>query len=494
MKAKIGINLKRAIDKIDERLYSSFIEHMGRSVYHGIYEPTHPTADENGFRQDVMELVAPLNIPLIRYPGGNFVSAYDWEGGVGPKEQRKAVLDPAWRQTEPNEVGTDEFHIWAKKANTGVMMAVNLGTRGAADAGHLVEYCNFPAGTKYADMRVENGVKEPYNDKVWCLGNEMDGIWQVGHRSPDDYAAEARKTACLMKMLDPTLELVACGSASYQMPTFGVWERKVLEQTYDQISFLSLHQYYKNEGKNSMEFLGCANEMDHFIDTVVSICDSVGGARRTNKKIHLSFDEWNVWPKVVCDNNADPWAVGPAREEYLFTMEDALVFGTLLITLIKHCDRVKMACLAQLVNVCAPIMTENDGKAWAQTIYYPFLHASNFGRGTALDIDLDTPTYHAGRHGEAGYISSIAVLNDTGDEVTVFAVNRSLEEDAEVALSGLEGFECFEHIEMTSPGLDDANTAANSDLVKPCTCKPENGQQIMLKKASWNVLRYRVQK
>jgi len=490
MKAKISLNGNRMIDQVDERIYSSFIEHMGRCVYYGIYEPGHPTADEDGFRKDVMDLVAPLNIPLIRYPGGNFLSGYNWEDGVGPKEKRKAMLDPAWRVIEPNEVGTDDFHKWAKKANTGVMMAVNLGTRGAADAAHLVEYCNFPAGTKYADMRVENGVEEPYNDRVWCIGNEMDGIWQVGHRSPDDYAAEARKTACLMKMLDPNLELVVCGSCSYHMPTFGVWERKVLEQTYDHVEYISLHQYYKNDGSNPGEFLASANEMDKFIKTVTAMCDAVGGEKRSQKKIHLSFDEWNILSKRGCDSNALAWTVAPPREEYIYTLEDALCFGTLLITLIRNCDRVKIACLAQLVNVGGMVMTENNGPAWRQTTYYPFLHCSNFGRGKAIDVEIDCPSYQAGRYGETKYLSSVAVQNDEKGEINLFVVNRSLEEDVQLQLEGFDGYECVEHIQMISADPDDYNTAQEPDKVAPFSEKPKAGDMIELKKASWNVIRY----
>jgi len=487
MRASLSIDTQRIIDVIDERIYSSFIEHMGRAVYGGIYEPQHKTADAYGFRQDVMELIRPLNIPLIRYPGGNFVSGYDWEDGVGRNRYKR--LDPAWQQLEPNEVGTDEFHGWAKRVNTGVMMAVNLGTRGPSEAANLLEYCNFPAGTKYADMRVENGNAEPYNDKVWCLGNEMDGIWQVGHRTVQDYADTARKTACLMKMLDPSLELVACGSANYQMPTFGAWERAVLEQAYDQISFLSLHQYYQNPGNNTPEFLGCAKEMDGFINTVTAICDAVGGARRTDKKVHLSFDEWNVWPKHSCDNSADQWMIGPRRGEFEFTMEDALVFGTLLNTLIHHCDRVKMACLAQLVNVCAPIMTENGGVAWANTIYYPFLHASTYGRGTALMETLECPTYTAGRHGETQLVSTSVVLSENKDEITVFAVNRSLNEGVEMSLSGFDGYTMKEHIVMTAKDLEDTNTADHPDLVMPHNATIAQSGSVTLEKASWNVVR-----
>lgn len=488
MKANLKLERARTISKIDDRIYGSFVEHMGRCVYHGIYEPTHPTADENGFRKDVMELVKKLNIPIIRYPGGNFVSGYEWEDGVG--KNRKPTLDPAWIQIEPNEVGTDEFHTWAEKVGSSVMMAVNLGTRGPADAMHLYEYCNFPEGTKYADMRVENGHREPYGDKVWCLGNEMDGIWQVGHRSPEDYAQIARKTACLLKMLDPSAELVACGSAAYTMPTFGKWERCVLEQAYDHIEYLSLHRYYQNEGKDTKEYLGCANEMDKYIDTLAAICDAVGGSRRTNKKINLSFDEWNVWPKKKCDNEIGRWTVGPRRDEFECTMEDSLVFGTMLNTLINHADRVKMACLAQLVNVCGPIMTENNGPAWVQTTYYPYLYASNFGRGDALEITMDCPHYNTRRYGDVSYVNCAAVWNADKQEVVVFAVNRSLDEDVELNVSFDAAMTPVEHVVLANDDLDASNTLEHPEDVQPYQVK--NVDKIVLPRASWNMVRFQV--
>jgi len=491
MHVHVKVAVYNKIDKIDDRLYSSFIEHMGRTVYHGIYEPTHPTADESGFRQDVMDLVRPLNIPMIRYPGGNFVSGYEWEGGIGLREKRQARLDPAWHQAESNDVGTDEFHEWAKKANTGVMMAINLGSRGMREAAQLLEYCNFPGGTKYADMRVENGHKDPYNDKVWCLGNEIDTIAQIGNRTADDYGDIVRKTGSLMKMLQPDLELVACGSTHYLMDTFGEWEYTVLDKAYDFIDYLSLHRYCWKNGDDSPEYLGCAKQTDLFIDAVASMCDAVGGMKRTKKKIHLSFDEWNVWNKLACDNNKDLWKVGPAREEYIFNMEDALVFATMMITLIRHCDRVKMACLAQLVNVCAPIMTENNGIAWRQTTYYPFLHGSNFGRGEAIELETDAPTYIAGQFGEVSYLCGVAVCNDEKGEMTLFLVNRSMDEDMELNLEGLEDYEGIEYIRMTAESLNDSNTAKDPDKVTPVHLPLASNQKVNIPKVSWNVLRYK---
>lgn len=497
MKATMHIHPDFQIDKIDERIYGAFLEHMGRAVYHGIYEPTHPTADEHGFRQDVMQLVRELHIPIIRYPGGNFVSNYHWEDGVGPKELRPKTTDAAWQTIEPNEVGTDEFHQWASLVGSSVMMAVNLGTRGPEDAKNLLEYCNFPAGSRYADQRAANGHPEPYNDRVWCLGNEMDGQWQVGHRRPQDYADIARKTALVMKRMDPDLELVACGSTSMYEPTFGLWEATVLEEAYHCIEYLSIHTYLMNDDSDTAAYLGATENMNRFIKTVAAYCEAIKGRKRSNKDVYLSFDEWNVWSATHhCDNSEGHWTIAPPREEYTYSLEDALVFGCMLITLIKNCDHVKMACLAQLVNVAAPIMTLNDGPAWAQTTYYPFLHASRFGRGTALRPNVICDTYETKRYGTVPYVESVAVVSEDSQELTVFAVNRSLNEavDMTMDLRDFPGFVLREHIVQEHEDLHARNTAENPYRVVPHT----NGKTVIeqgkavatLNKLSWNVIRF----
>src|SRR5918997_1736716 len=242
--AKIIADPEFRIGTVDPRLYGSFIEHLGRAVYGGIYEPGHPTADDMGFRRDVMDLVRELRVPIVRYPGGNFVSGYHWRDGVGPKAQRPRRRDLAWRSLETNEVGTDEFCTWAHRAGAEVYMAVNLGTRGIEDACNLVDYCNLPGGSYYSDLRIANGYREPHRIKTWCLGNEMDGPWQLGHKTADEYGALAATTAAGMKLVDPTIELVACGSSHCGMPTFGTWEATVLDHVYEYVDYLSLHQYY----------------------------------------------------------------------------------------------------------------------------------------------------------------------------------------------------------------------------------------------------------
>ena len=397
---------------VDERLFGSFVEHLGRAIYGGVYEPAHPKADEDGFRTDVLDMVRELRVPIVRYPGGNFVSSFDWEDSVGPVEQRPRRLDLAWRAVEPNAVGLNEFARWAKKAGSQLMIALNLGTRGIDAARNLVEYCNHPGGSRWSDLRRSHGAPDPHGFKVWCLGNEMDGPWQVGYKSADDYGKLAAEVAKSLKLFDPGLELVACGSSNTKMPTFPQWEATVLERCYDSVDYISLHNYFKNLDDDLPTFLAESLDMDRFITTVAGTADFVKAKKRSRKTINLSFDEWNVWfHSRDADERVAPWTVGPRLLEDVYTFEDALVVGCCLITLLRHADRVKMACLAQLVNTIAPIMTENGGPAWRQTIYYPFLHASCFGRGVVLESLVHSPCYDNRTFGSVPYLESVATLD-----------------------------------------------------------------------------------
>jgi alpha-N-arabinofuranosidase len=308
MKAQLIISRDYTLGAIDARIYGSFIEHLGRAVYGGIYEPGHPEADGHGYRRDVLKLVKALNIPVIRYPGGNFVSGYRWEDGVGGRSGRPRRLDLAWSTIETNEVGIDEFYSWSQAAGSEVMMAVNLGTRGPEDAKNLIEYCNHPSGTLFSDMRIANGRRDPYGIRLWCLGNEMDGPWQMGAKTADEYGRTAAEAAKLMKWVDPSVELVACGSSHPMMPSFGHWESSVLEHTYDTVDYLSLHSYYRNDADDTPSFLAQSLVMDDFIRTAVSTCDYVRGLKHSKKRINLSFDEWNVWfHSTETDKKVDRW-------------------------------------------------------------------------------------------------------------------------------------------------------------------------------------------
>ncbi len=487
------------ISDVDPRLYGSFVEHLGRAVYGGIYEKGHPTADEDGFRRDVLDLVRELRVSIVRYPGGNFVSGYNWEDGVGPLEKRPRKLELAWRTIEPNWVGVNEFARWAAKAGAAVNMSVNLGTRGPDEARALVEYCNHPSGSYWSDLRVSHGQKEPHGIKVWCLGNEMDGPWQICHKTPAEYGRAAQETAKVMRWVDPDIELVACGSSHPRMPTFPDYDATVLDHVYDHVNYISLHSYYGNTENDTANFLAKSLEMDSYIRSVIAACDLTRARKRSRKTVNLSFDEWNVWyHSHEADRKIAPWTIAPSQVEDTYTFEDALVVGCLLITLLKHSDRIKVACIAQLVNVIAPIMTATGGPAWRQAIFYPFLHASSFGRGAALQTIASSPRYDSRDFTDVPLLESVAVHNAERGELTIFAVNRG--QEGELALScDLRSFGNVTGVTHTV--LDSKNPKAvntqGSQNIKPreaAGAKLEKGRlNARLPPLSWNVLRLSVQ-
>ena len=491
-KAKMSVVSEFKTGKIDPRIYGSFIEHLGRAVYGGIFEPGHPLADEDGFRKDVIDEIKKLNVPIVRYPGGNFVSGYNWEDGVGPVENRPKRLELAWGVTEPNSFGTNEFLKWCKKADTSCMMAVNLGLRGPEEARNLVEYCNHKGGSYYSDLRISHGVKEPHNIKLWCLGNEMDGDWQIGHKTAYEYGRTASEAAKVMKWVDPNIELVLCGSASRNMATFGDWELQALELAYDKVDYVSLHQYYGNPEGDTDSFLARSLEMDDFIKTVICICDTVKGKNRKKKEINLSFDEWNVW----YHSNNDPverWSMAPHQLEDYYNFEDALLVGLMLMTLLKHADRVKIACLAQLVNVIAPIMTQNGGGLFEQTIFYPFMHLSNYARGSVILSGLDCGKHDTKEFTDVPDIDCIATVNDAEDEISVFCVNRLQDEDyvLDVNILDAKGFKAFEHIEMAGYKPNDGNDFTASPVKPEYVKNISDSEGIHIKPFSWNVIRFK---
>ena len=490
MKAKIITNKNNIVDKIDRRIYGSFIEHLGRAVYNGIYEPSHVCADDMGFRGDVLSLINELNVPLVRYPGGNFVSGYNWEDGIGDKSKRPKKMELAWLSIETNQVGVDEFQEWAKRAGVDVMMAVNLGTRGPDDARNLIESCNSETDTYYANLRRQNGFEKPFGFKLWCLGNEMDGEWQICHKTAEEYGRIATEAAKVLKWVDPSIELVACGSSDPNMPTYGSWERTVLEHTYDYVDYLSLHCYYGNKAQNTPNFLARAEDMDRFIKNTASICDEIKAKLGKEKTINLSFDEWNVWYRTKDEEKTkERWQIAPHLLEEKFNFEDALLVGCMLSSLQNNCDRVKIACLAQLVNVIAPIMTENDGSAWRQTIFYPYMYASLYGNGATLRARVECDGYKSSEGYDVPYLYSSVVYNDKADEVIAFVTNRSLDSDIELdfKLDGFENYTLKNHIELYSDDLNTTNDKDN-ERIKPCACSINDSYSATLKKHSWNML------
>ena len=405
------------VGTVDRRLFGSFVEHMGRCVYTGIYEPGHPTAGAEGFRLDVLELTRELGVTTIRYPGGNFVSSYRWEDGVGPRESRPTRLDLAWRAIEPNDVGLNEFMGWAREVGAEPMMAVNLGTRGVEAAMDLLEYCNHPSGTYLSDLRKSHGVPEPHGVKLWCLGNELD-----------------------------------------------------LEHTYDLVDYISMHDYYEPVGDDLASFLASSVDMDRFIKAVIATADHVGAKRRSRKQLRISFDEWNVWyqAKFVGQRNLE-WQFARELIEDEYSVVDAVVVGSLLITLLNHADRVAIACQAQLVNVIAPILTRPSGPAWRQTIFHPFAITARLAQGEALEVGVRTPGYETERFGQVDAVTATATWDEEHQSLAVFAVNRLQDRTlpVEVDVRRFPHLLLRETHLLTDDDIHARNTEAQPDRVVP---------------------------
>jgi alpha-N-arabinofuranosidase len=473
MKVQAALHRDFRIGKIDDRLYSAFIEHMGRAIYSGIYEPGHPEADGNGWRRDVLKFVRDLDIPAIRYPGGNFVSAYKWEDGIGPKDERPVRLDLAWRSKETNQVGINEFAQWADMAGIEMMLAVNLGSRGIEEARNFVEYVNHPSGSYWSDLRRSHGAEDAYNVKMWCLGNEMDGPWQIGHKEAKEYGRLADETAKAIRGLTPDAELIVCGSSNDQMPTYPEWERVVLEECYENIDHISLHKYFGNSSRDTLNFFGKVEETGRYIQAIAGVIDYVQAKKRSKHKVGICFDEWNVWYHIREEDSRRwhswDWPEAPDLLEEDYNFEDALFVACLLNEFIRRSDRVRIAAIAQLVNVIAPIRAERGGPAWRQTIYWPYQFASLYGRGTALSVSVDGPTYDCEVSADVRYLDVAAVHDEKGGTVAVFMVNRHLDEAAELSI-GLTGFDnarVSDHKVMQGHDLRATNGPDRQDEIAP---------------------------
>ena len=432
---------------VSRRLFGSFVEHMGRGVYTGIFEPDHPTATADGFRGDVLDLVRELGPTVVRYPGGNFVSGYNLEDGVGPARNRPTRLDGAWHTVESNAFGLHEFVAWAQQAEVEVMEAINLGTRGVDSARAIVEYANHSHGTQLSDLRRSNGALDPFDIKLWCLGNELDGPWQIGHKTADEYGRLAQEAAKAMRLVDPTIELILSGSSNSTMPTFGSWEYTALGHAYDEVDYVSLHAYYSERDGDVGSFLASAVDMDFFIESVIATVDAVRAKGRHKKQVNLSFDEWNVWGFDVSGGQDQPesiaasgsWHQHPRIIESNYNVTDAVVVGTLLNSLLRHGDRVKIANQAQLVNVIAPIRCEPGGASWRQSIFYPFAAMSKLARGHILRTVTKGDKYANALYGDTDLVDVSATWDEDTSRIALFIAHRGLETDVLVEVD-LKGF------------------------------------------------------
>ena len=442
------LNQARHKGPMDRRVLGAFLEHLGRAVYEGVFDPKSPLADSNGFRKDVLAEVKGLGVPIMRYPGGNFVSGYNWLDGVGPKNQRPTVLERAWNSLETNQFGTNEFIQWARLVGTEPLLGGNFGTGSVAEQVAYVEYCNVDRGTKWSDLRRSHGYEQPHNVKYWCLGNEMDGPWQMGTMPAREYGRKARDAARQFRVLDPTLKLIACGSSNAILPTYLVWDREVLEECYDQVDAISLHNYYGNTpeltGNKVERYLAMNLDMERQIHEIGAVCDYVQGVMKSPKRLWLSFDEWNVWYRArggsASNGQRKP---APHLLEEQYNLEDALLVGGFVNTLLRQSDRVRLGCIAQIVNVIAPLMT-NAEKTIRQTIYYPYAWALKYAHGRVLDLQVESETYPIraqglradfARNEEVPFLDVVATHDPRNGQVALFMLNRDTTRERDLTIT-----------------------------------------------------------
>ncbi|UQX88415.1 hypothetical protein M6D93_00060 [Jatrophihabitans telluris] len=488
--ARLVLHPAFVVGDIDRRMFGSFVEHMGRCLYTGIYEPSHPTADAAGFRGDVAALIEELGVTAVRYPGGNFVSGYDWRDGIGPVAQRPTRLDLAWRSIEPNLVGVDEFLPWAARCGLDPIMAVNLGTAGVRAAADLVEYCNLAADTTIAASRVANGRSEPYGIRTWCLGNEMDGPWQLGHTSAAEYGARAAEAGKAMRLVDPSIELVACGSSNRQMATFGSWETTVAEATLEIADYISMHAYYDGTG-HRRDFLASGRRLERFITDVVSTCDAVSSRLNSDRRLMISLDEWNVWSSAAAGSPAGaplrPISHAPAITEDVYPALDAVVLGDLLIGMLNHADRVKIGCLSLLVNVSAPIMTEPGGGLWKQSLFHPFAATAAAAHGVALRVPVQAPEFSTPTSGTVAQVAAAASFDASSGAIGIFLTNRG-SQPIEVSLDHA-AFSTFTVDSVAGLAADDQRDVRDLGLVQFEAVSPgARSTSVLLPAESWTVV------
>ena len=432
---RLEMHPRQVIDAVSPLLFGGFLEHIGRAVYEGVFDPTSAHADESGIRTDVLAALRGLEMPLVRYPGGNFASGYHWRDGVGPLADRPTVRELAWQSLEPNRFGTDEFLALCQKADWQPMLCVNLGTGTPEEARDWVEYCNGEAGSRWSDLRAANGREAPYQVPYWCLGNEMDGPWQLGHVPSDHYAIRAQQAAKMMKDCDRTVRLVACGSSAPEMPTFLEWDREVLERLGGLTDFVSLHRYVGNPADDPEGYLAIGASIDAQIEAVDACCRYVAAKRKSRKRAMLCFDEWNVWYKArSADDMNGEGLFAPHLVEEVYNLEDALVVASFLMSFIRHADVVKIANLAQIVNVIAPLLTRGD-ELLIQSIYYAFQMISQRKKGMSLRLLQEGPTYRSSSHDEYPELDCAAIFDEDGARLHLFAMNRNLRESAQLEVT-----------------------------------------------------------
>lgn len=494
-KASIHYDKDFIISNVDNKCFGSFVEPLGRCIYHGIYEPEHELADESGFRKDVLERTKALNLTLNRFPGGNYVSTYRWEDSIGPRERRPKRLDPAWFAIETNQFGINEFADWSQKNGSEIMMTLNLATRGVLEAMECVEYCNFEGGTYWSDLRIKHGYEKPHKIKYWCLSNEIDGRWQIGQKPAKEYGMLARETSKAIKLIDSDIKTVLSGSSSPTQASFPAFDAKALEIAYDYVDYISVHNYISNTEQDMKNYLAKPLVTERFLKQAGATLDYVQAKVRSDKKIYLSFDEFNTWHGVFGKERyeVERWQHAPYLLEDDYNMGDAIALGGMLLAILRNSDKVKIACISELVNCISHIRTENNGVCWVLPPYYVYKMFSEYGRGTALaPAVLWTPVYDSRDFTDVAAVDSAAVMLE--DRLSIFAINRLLDREIEikVKISGFEEYEVQKHIILEADNAFETNTKENPGHVYPKVIRDTVGGQgeitAKLPKLSWNVI------
>jgi len=531
-KASVYVHPAYRIGDISPRIYGAFLEPIGTMVNGSMYNPKHPTADDKGFRRDFIDSLKATGLPAVRLPGGNFISGWDWKDSIGPMEKRKAHLDLAWRQYIPNDVGHDEYLQWAERVGFEPLYTINLGTGGIEDAIKIIEYTNHEGGTYWSDLRAEYGHPDPYNVKVWYLGNEMDGPWQIAswEKDPRGYGIRANEVSKAMKWVDGSIETAACVSSSPFLAHYPQWDLEVLQECYEAVDYISMHHYHSAPTGDYAALLGGSVFFEDYINTEIGLCDFVQAKTRSPRKMLLSFDEYgsSMRPQSPLNPGYGPHNIyrthyqfpdrkyirhdpdnmgnrmGGMMRPQIGDMLGALANTSTILTFLRHADRVKIGCMTG--GLGALTATDRD-HVWKTASYYPYEHLIQYGRGVSMRTAVNCDTYDLPGYAMSDtaqyptrtgiqYVDTAAALDEENGQLNVFVINRNLEEDTPVELdiSGFAGYKFIEQIQLYSDDIDARNTYEQQDAIVPSVCteaKFLNGVvSSNLKKLSWNVFRF----
>ncbi|MBR3033629.1 MAG: alpha-L-arabinofuranosidase [Clostridiales bacterium] len=529
-RARITIHPDFQIGEISPRLFSAFLEPIGTMVNGSMYNPKHPTADGEGMRRDFYEALKDTNLPAVRMPGGNFVSGWQWKDSIGPKDQRKVHLDPAWYQYITNEVGHDEYLQWAEKAGTAPLYTVNLGTGTMQDAMDIVEYTNHEGGTYWSDLRRKYGHEKPYGVDTWYLGNEMDGHWQLGswEKDPRGYGVLCQETSKAMKWIDPTIKTAVCGSSAPFMEHFPEWDEKVLDQCYDVVDYLSIHHYHAAAPGNILGLLGGAEYYEDFINTEIAMCDFVASKHRSPKKMMISFDEYGGMIRPLSELHPGWGRYNMARTHYRFDperkyilhdpdnmkdhifpggdMEHMLSMASIQLAFLRHADRVKIGCMTGGLNALA---ASNHDTVWRTASHYAFMHLLSYAKGISMQVKVDSETFdmpgyaiddtsqYTGKDG-VNYVDCASAWDEENQQLAVFVINRNekdsypLDLDLKGFSSVFSGKSTLRQFKIASEDISAVTTPDNDEFFAPkevSEITDEDGViKTHIKPLSWNVI------